>query len=294
MLFDDLTSHCCQATAGSAGLHNASTYSIDTNVRRIAVELEDTALLAKLAAGDMIAIEAKYHHDCLRRLYNRGRKVVHKSNNEDDLCLHGKAFAELVAFPEGTNSDDDSAPVFKLTDIAQMYKTRVEQLGGIVATRIHTTKLKNRLLSVLPDLRAYSKGRDTLLSFEKTVGQALITACTHDDEAMRLMQQRMLYEKIFLTQISYLMGRLRKTVTNKKYHHPLALVNMALDGVNIKDQSQIAHSTTSKAALTISQLLVFNSVKHVWTSDPSKSVCHNRSQETPLPIYVSMKIHAVT
>ena len=46
--------------AGSAVLHNASTYSIDVNVRRIALELENTALLAKLAAGDMIAIEAKY------------------------------------------------------------------------------------------------------------------------------------------------------------------------------------------------------------------------------------------
>ena len=56
----------------------------------------------------------------------------------------------------------------------------------------------------------------------------------------------------------------------------------------------MAHSTTSKAALTISQLLVFNSVKHVQTSGPSKSVRHNRSQETPLPIYVSMKIYAVT
>ena len=157
----------------------------------------------------MIAIEAKYHHDCLRRLYNRGRKVVHKSNEEDDSCLHGIPFAELVAFLEGTNSDDDSVPVFKLTDIAQTYKTRVEQLGGIVAKRIHTTRLKNRLLSVLLDLRAYSKGTDTLLSF----GEALITACTHDEEAM-------LYEEIFLTQISYLMGRLRKTVSNKLCHHP--------------------------------------------------------------------------
>ena len=139
----------CNEPAGSAGLHNASTYSIDTNVPRIALELQETALLAKLAAGDMIAIEAKYHHDCLRRLYNRGRKVVHKSNDEDDSCLHGTAFAELVAFLEGTNSDDDSAPVFKLTNIAQMYKTRVEQLGGIVATRIHTTRLKQHAFTLL-------------------------------------------------------------------------------------------------------------------------------------------------
>ena len=36
-----------------------ATYNI---VRRCALEIEDTTLLAKFAAGDMIAIEAKYHH----------------------------------------------------------------------------------------------------------------------------------------------------------------------------------------------------------------------------------------
>ena len=30
------------------------------------MELEDTALLAKLAPGDMIALEAKYHSKCLQ------------------------------------------------------------------------------------------------------------------------------------------------------------------------------------------------------------------------------------
>lgn len=56
----------------------------------------------------------------------------------------------------------------------------MEQLGVCVEKRIHTTRLKNRLLSVLPDLRAYSKGRDTLLSFDKDIGPALMTACSHD------------------------------------------------------------------------------------------------------------------
>lgn len=63
----------CNEPAGSEGLHNASTYDIDAKVRRCALELEDTALLAKLVPGDMIALEAKYHHKCLTSLYNRAR-----------------------------------------------------------------------------------------------------------------------------------------------------------------------------------------------------------------------------
>ena len=67
----ELTCFFCNEPAGSAGLHKASTYNIDANVRRCAVEVEDTALLAKLAAGDMIAIDTMYHHNCLCSLYNR-------------------------------------------------------------------------------------------------------------------------------------------------------------------------------------------------------------------------------
>ena len=65
------------------------------------------------------------------------------------------------------HADEDNAPVFKLSDVADLYKTRLEQLGVMVTNRLHTTGLKDRLLSVLPDLRAHSQGRVTLLLFEK-------------------------------------------------------------------------------------------------------------------------------
>ena len=45
--------------AGSEGFHEASTYGIDMMVRRCAMVLEDTALLAKLAPGNMIALDAQ-------------------------------------------------------------------------------------------------------------------------------------------------------------------------------------------------------------------------------------------
>ena len=39
--------------AGSEGLHNASTYEIDKRVFQHVLDLQDTVLLAKLAAGDI-------------------------------------------------------------------------------------------------------------------------------------------------------------------------------------------------------------------------------------------------
>ena len=58
---DKCLSFLCNKPAGSVGLHNASTYDIDVKARKCAIELEDTAFLAKLEPGDMITLEAKYH-----------------------------------------------------------------------------------------------------------------------------------------------------------------------------------------------------------------------------------------
>ena len=86
----DLTeSKCflCEEPAGSAGLHNVSTYDTDAKVWRCATVLEDTALLAKLAPGDMIALEAKYHLKCLSTLYNRARATDGTSSDSDNCFL---------------------------------------------------------------------------------------------------------------------------------------------------------------------------------------------------------------
>ena len=72
--------------------------------------------------------------------------------DNDDSCLHSIAFAELVALLEDMRSDEEYVPIVKLTEIAQLYKVRLEQLGLAVQKRIHTTRLKKRLLSAHPDL----------------------------------------------------------------------------------------------------------------------------------------------
>jgi hypothetical protein len=293
----DLYTACffCNEPAGSAGLHKASTYNIDGNVRACALKVGDSALLTKLAAGDMIAIDAVYHHDCLRSLYNRARQAIPKGIDGEDSCLHGIAFAELVAFLEDMNSAEENAPVFKLADIAELYKARLEQLGMTVENRIHTTRLKDRLLSVLPDLRANSQGRDTLLSFENAIGPALMMACYHDNAIHLMRAAQVVRKEIADSRPSTFDGSFPASCQQASVPPSLlALVNMTLNGANIKYQSQLVHAPTTKPALAISQLMVFNSVKHARNIDSSSSVRHLRSRETPLPLYMSIKIHAVT
>ena len=53
---------------------------------------------------------------------------------------------------------------------------------------------------------------------------------------------------------------------------------------------------TCSAAISIAQILKFNSVKHkrLQSSSPTSTVRHSPAQETPLPIYIGMMLHAHT
>ena len=114
----------CGKLPGTSGLHEAATFQVNERVKACAVLLEDTELLAKLSTADMVALEAKYHTKCLVSLYNRARKAKaegHTDINETE-ALSGIAFAELVMYIEEMRQlDEERAPVFKLSDLAQLY-----------------------------------------------------------------------------------------------------------------------------------------------------------------------------
>ena len=96
----------CKQPAGNEGLHAAATFQLDNRVCPAATLLQDTELLGQLNAGDMVAIEAKYHTRCLLGLYNRARGA-HLEGLEDNGQGHaastsGIVFAELVLYIDET------------------------------------------------------------------------------------------------------------------------------------------------------------------------------------------------
>ena len=70
----------------------------------------------------------------------------------------------------------------------------------------------------------------------------------------------------------------------------LALVSMVLEGLNIKDQM----ADTPPAALAIAQMLKFNCIKHNREHPTIGLVTarHSAAQDTPVPTYVGMMLHA--
>lgn len=123
-----MTQDCffCGGTSGE--LHKVSTFSIDSNIRKYALQVQDTVLLAKLSAGDMISQEAMYHKNCYLNLFNKARpqKIVDE-NGENQI--HGIVLAELVSYVEDSRMNKGVAAVFRLADLMAMYSNRLEQFG---------------------------------------------------------------------------------------------------------------------------------------------------------------------
>ena len=188
----EIESKCffCNDVGGTAGLHQASTLEIDQSVRECAIKLKDNELLAKLSVGDVVAIEAKHHVKCLVALYNEVRKLetAVPSESSKEKSLHGIAFAALVSYLEEFREDRESVAVFKLADLAKMYTAKLKELGLSSSNKINTTRLKERILGVFPDLGAHTQGRDVLLVFNHAIGDAIRRACEQDfdSEALHL------------------------------------------------------------------------------------------------------------
>ncbi len=89
----------CDGMEEKEPLHAASTTNIDCTVRECATELRDSKLLAKLAPGDMVALDAMYHLSCLTDLRNRLRahRIDHDKYDITDQ-IDSLVFGELVGY----------------------------------------------------------------------------------------------------------------------------------------------------------------------------------------------------
>ena len=96
---------CLSCEECSGILHEFLTMDADINVRRMATDLQYTALLAKIGGGDLHALEAKYHMACLtthrntHRLLNREEKEISSCNTEEKK-IEARALTELFSYIE--------------------------------------------------------------------------------------------------------------------------------------------------------------------------------------------------
>ena len=193
-----------------------------------------------------------------------------------------------------TNGDNLIAPIFYLSDLVNLYCKRLEQLGCNVTGRVHSTRLKNRILSYFPEMEARSQGNKVILAFKYDVGSALRNKCDidADSDAVHLARAAKIERReMFKVKMGFNGSFDARCQEESVPVSLLALVSMVLNGPNIESQSSC--STGSQHARTLSQLLLYNSSKH-HRNEPTDSFRHNQQQETPVPIYIGIMVHSKT
>jgi hypothetical protein len=279
-------------------LVQASTKEIGPKVYALAMEMQDTKLLNKIANQDFVALEVKYHKDCYRGFLNRARSHERScSTDEQDLyrLTYGSVIAELVSYMEDMFIYGATSPVFKLSDITKLCTDRMTSLG-VKSESINRTRLKDDLISLVPGLREDKCGREVILSFEPDVGNAIRDACDFNDmsDGICIARAAGILRRDMFREFPQFGGSLIGDFGSRDCVLP-SLVNFVetlLGGYNI-DNGSPASAPEQKAAYSIAQLIRFNSVKRSRANRP-QHIRHQANQETPLAVYLGLMVHNCT
>ena len=80
-------------------------------------------------------------------------------------------------------------PLFKPSEVTKVYQEKLQQFGIQINSRIHSTRVKEKLMANIPGLAAHKQGKEVLLIFEEDVGSALsISYDQSDGKALCLAQ----------------------------------------------------------------------------------------------------------
>ena len=81
----------------------------------------------------MIALDAMYHSTCLLNLYREcNQKETELTDDDTGKQIHGQVLSELAQYMEQVAKADIRNNVFKLVDLARLYKERVTETDTLL------------------------------------------------------------------------------------------------------------------------------------------------------------------
>ena len=274
-------------------LHSFSTMEADRNLRRIVTDLQDFELLAKISGGDLIAIEAKYHMNCLTNLRNMHRSFQRKMKSaelldaeEEERLKEARAFVELVEYIE--DSVENGTLFFPLPELHSLFENRLSDLG--YPKSVNRFRLKNKILDHFQEAHEQDDGKQTVLIFRNALQNIVKETLQERDfsdvtavlaKAAKIVRRDMFCHKSFSFSSTFPLGFQEISLPASLK----SLISMIMNGLNVKDQE----NKETQACLTVCQTVLFNTKKR-----SSSSLRHSALREPPLPIYISLSVHSLT
>lgn len=283
----------CEKHDSSSTLRQAMTMKLNERLNRCATTLEDGKLLAKLSAGDVVAQELKYHPACLTALYNRERahmRILQSEQSSTDSLdkFYPLAFSELIIYIMDMKvANEETNPiVFRLADLVSLYKERLQQLG-VLSPEVNSTRLKEQILSRIPELESYQKGRDILLAFKKDVSSVLSDLNKYS-EAIHLAKAAHIIRKEMLNHKSKFENEFNNEYVEESIPSTLLQLVCSIEhGVDIK--SHLANGIVP-SDFAMAQLLQYNCYAKYRAG--SEYCRHSKDRETPFAVYIGLLVFA--
>lgn len=171
------------------------------------------------------------------------------------------------------------------------YKKRLDDLSVLhnladVNWSIHSTRLREKILSDVDDLKAKLSGREYILFYDDSIEIAFKIACDNYSDAIQATKVAKIIRENTLSKNNEFSGKFdSKCQENATDPLLLSFINMILYGSLENDVQK-----PTQAALSICQLIAFNTK----SKRASERIVHQRKSETPLPIYMALYIHSLT
>ena len=119
-------------------------------------------MIAQLSEGDIHAIEARYHPDCLCKYYSRASQLENQSQETyQNSVTYDIVMTEVINFMKKSIKKHNGAPVFVLSKLKKMFKTAYQRYSG-ESTDPQSTRFKEELISKMPGLQAHKKGKQII------------------------------------------------------------------------------------------------------------------------------------
>ncbi|MEL7308718.1 MAG: hypothetical protein AAGK05_13165 [Pseudomonadota bacterium] len=295
---ESMKTELCIFCDEGGSLHEFSTLQSDHHVKKMAQELNDSKLLKKISCGDLIALEAKYHTRCRVAYSNRYRSLMRQrfcESDNDNQVDETPAFFSVTSFIE--DKMENGTSMFKLADLHAIYENRLKELN--IHKTVNRTRLKKQLSDYFDEATWQSYVRNIFLVFTSTMKNVMRDSLSTERNTF-MKTARTIREDVLKNDSNSkeFDGNFSKDCQSVSVPQSMiSFVSLLLNGDECHDVQ------TSQACLTICQLLLHNMKKGKVkeTSGPTKSESdesghsrHSKLREPPLPIYVSLNIHAHT
>lgn len=275
-------------------LHKVESSRLSDKIVLASEALCDNKVISKRISGDFVAIGAKYHNICLTKYFNRCRaknnenKDVLRSSSDSEKEKKAVAFEELIGYMQHTRSIDDSV-IFKLSYLSKIYQEALKKLD-VTDFMVYSSRLKEKLMEVFPDLIEFHEGKEIFLVFKDDVGIAIKSSIKEQESEALIIAKaaKIIKREIKKTSFKFQGNFSEEDQMSCIPQSLLCFLKLILDGSKNESNS----TGRDQAAKYIAQIIMFNTIDRA--NENSKFSRYNASKEQPLPIYLAFKLHSVT